>query len=148
MKYLLLFVFIFPYSVFGCSCVEVSLLDKIEKSDYVYVGKVVESSLKSNGEVLNNVEISKVYKGNPETMQILSFVPNGGTCDMVAAVGIEYLIFGVKGSVPTLAACSPTQSLYLTENLKIQELESLFQKKIEDHKPNKPLKGEATSGSL
>jgi hypothetical protein len=93
---------------FACSCLNVSLEEKVSSSDFIYFGKITSSNLVSESKVLNTLELIEVLKGQPNTLELLSS-PMEHMCSMPSGVGTTYIVYGKYDKQPTLSLCGFTQ---------------------------------------
>ena len=109
-------------SVIACSCIPVgSVSDELNKSDYVFQGKV----LKINSELLGytkeiTFEVESLWKGANNSKEIKVYTgQDSAMCGYNFEVGNEYLVYSVDTEEGLLTGlCSRTTSIeYASEDL-------------------------------
>ncbi|MFD2166639.1 hypothetical protein ACFSJY_10215 [Thalassotalea euphylliae] len=110
MKVIGLILILFSSFSFACTCVSGILKEKVDASDYVYIGKVVSSRLIDDNEVESKLVVSKELKSYPDINTMTSFV-NFTSCDLDVTVGYECIVFGNYGKTPSISSCSSTQPM-------------------------------------
>ena len=119
---------LFSLETAACKCQEVTTEQKVNRSDFIYIGQIVSSKLVGDKEILSDLKVIEVLKGAPETTQFISRVETH-MCAMYAATGLSYVVFGNYGSRPKLTLCSDTQPLARDRDPKYNEkLNELRQK--------------------
>ena len=111
-----------PFTVFGCSCANNTLQNKIVNADYIYFGQITESKLINSNTIENNLSIIDFIKGNPETNIIYSRVGEHTMCSMYAATGLTYIVYGKLGTTPSLSLCSSTMVLLDDVEKELEEI--------------------------
>ncbi|WP_412486221.1 hypothetical protein [Shewanella chilikensis] len=114
MKYILivsiLSVFL-PLNAMACRCSEVTILQKMDKSDYVYFGRITEATLRNDDSVENKLKIIETVKGKPDSNILLSYAREHNMCSMYAATGLTYIVYGKYKETPKLTLCSKSHVL-------------------------------------
>ena len=99
---------LFINASFACSCLNVSLEEKVSASDFIYFGKITSSELINENKVLNNLVVIEALKGKPNTLKLISS-PLDHMCSMPSGVGTTYIVYGNYDKEPTLSICGFTQ---------------------------------------
>ena len=126
MKLVVLGMALFSSFSFACTCVQGTLKETVDSSDYAYIGKVISSNLIDDHVVRSELIVSKELKAYPDIKFLTSFV-NLTSCDMDVTVGHEYIVFGNYGKTPSIGSCSRTQPV----SYSVEEQEKLI-KKVKD----------------
>ena len=110
---LLLLTQLFSANLFACSCGEVSLQDKINSSDYIYHGRVIESKLIDKNMVSNKLLVIEKIKGYPQTHNLKSYLGEYNMCKMYVVTGVDYVVFGNVGKTPVISSvCSKSYPIF------------------------------------
>ena len=149
MKYLLLFLFIFSSSAFGCSCASSSIKDSFKTSDAIFIGKVIavdstKYDFYSNPVYAYTFEIEKDFKRKWEDSSGKKFTTiysplssMFGGCGSSFQLDKNYIVYGKREEYGTYTdICSRTSRLDLVEK---QELDSLNILEINFFKEKKDL---------
>ena len=109
---ILLICLLISSDIFACTCGgrEQSQEQQIKNSDYVYFGKIVNSSLISDVNVSSLLEVIEHLKGKPDNLNLDSLAESH-MCARYAVVGLTYIVFGNHGETPRLNFCSPSKLL-------------------------------------
>ena len=95
----------------ACSCGIITIEEKIETSDYVYLGQIIKANLKENGTVENTLKPIEIFKGSPEHWLLESPSRPIKQCRVYAAVGLKYIVYGKLGQIPYLSLCGYSQPI-------------------------------------
>jgi hypothetical protein len=101
---------LFSSSIFACQCREQSQEQQIKNSDYIYFGKILDSSLISDINVSSQLEVIEHIKGKADRKKLDSLAESH-MCSRYAVVGLTYIVFGNYGETPRLNYCSPSKLL-------------------------------------
>jgi hypothetical protein len=112
----------------ACSCQSIPLEEQIQKADYIYIGKIVESKLTEDSLVVSQLEVLEKIKGNIETTTIHSTGMDEGMCRLPAVVAFNYIIYGYAGKTPKLTLCGSSQPLMTKVKDKLFEINQVIKK--------------------
>lgn len=99
------FSFLVPESAFACSCAEVSPTEAFNKSEAVFVGKVLESKQEriQDGIVggisyrdANLFEVAEIWKGSNQSQMIIYEAGAEASCGIEFELGETYLVYTYK----------------------------------------------------
>lgn len=121
MKNLIFFLLLLSNGAFACYCTDTPLIERLEDSDYAYLGQVTVSSL-NEGVVSNTLKIEELIKGSPDQLQVINNLFPEDMCASHMVVGYKYIVFGKLGSTPEISSCSYTRSL---QTIGLEGLEKL-----------------------
>ena len=112
----------------ACQCPDIPLTKKVADSDYIYIGLNISASLQEGDLVENKMKPIEVLKGVPDQYILMS---KGGPitlCSTKAAVGLNYVVFGRIGEVPSISLCSYSQYVESSTDVRIQEIREAVNK--------------------
>ena len=121
----LLVLLISSFSSLACRCPEIiSIESKFAQSDFVYFGRIINSELLSDEQVVNELELIESFKGTFDP-KLISDVSKQ-RCETPSLVGVTYIVYGNYGEDTKLTMCSYTQphSLFWAEEFE-KELAAL-----------------------
>ena len=96
----------------ACSCAKSGFEERLQKADFVYLGKIVSNRLVGQGQVRNKLDMIETYKGVPRTLELSSESGNFDACRRLTFVGLNYLVFGKTGETPSFTPCTDTVEIY------------------------------------
>ncbi len=114
--------FLFTEVSAACQCQSVPLSSKVSSADYIYLGVNIQASLMANGKVENTMKPIEILKGTPDQWKLLS---NGGPihmCSSIAAVGLQYVVYGKYGKIPKLSLCGSSYHYDPANSIKLSEI--------------------------
>lgn len=104
-------------SALACSCSERPVNRAFERSDYVYVGRVMSAAVTSDEVIESQLNVQEVLKGKPDQYVFVSAAKHNAGCEAVVVVGENYIVFGQYGKKPVLHSCSDTKMLQYPEQI-------------------------------
>ena len=120
---LLLSLFLGIRAAWGCSCIELTLEQKLRHSSVVFVGTLIGKSEK-NGRAFFEFSVSEAFKGKLGDEIVVASFPKTSDCASYFAAGVNYLVYasGPQDSLFT-GQCSGNLPLNKAEGKR--ELEEL-----------------------
>ncbi len=85
------------------------MAEKIEYADYIYLGLNMKASFSHDGFIENTLKPIEIIKGAPDQWKLISTAGQVRRCSAIAAVGLQYIVYGRIGELPKLSLCSPSQ---------------------------------------
>jgi hypothetical protein len=111
---LLILIFGFSNTSLACSCAYRSEEEKFKIYDYIYIGRIVQSTLTADRSVTNKLEVLESIKGVPSELTLITELGDESSCSIVSVVGSTYKIYGIKGKTPVmLSGCSDNTPIVL-----------------------------------
>ncbi len=112
--------YLFPTKVFACSCMELSIEEKVDIASTIFKGTLVSKD--TQGE--NQFRIDKVWKGDPAEGYVFSGI--FGMCGTEFEEGNDYLVYtSTSKGVESTSICSGNK-LIADAGEDIQALDRLF----------------------
>lgn len=94
---------IFPNNIFACSCVGIEPTEAFEKSEAVFLGRVLNTKQEQvyqgftfSYRVANLFEVTQIWKGSPQSQMLIFDNGNTESCGIGFEEGKNYLVYASK----------------------------------------------------
>lgn len=136
MKYFFTFIFFLSTFTFGCSCMKSSINESFDKSDAIFIGKVIavdttKYDFSSNLVYAYTFEITKDFKRKNKSDKFFTtiYTPlnyTAGGCGSTFSLDESYLIYGFRSEIGTITnICTRTSDLKFVEKNELDSLQFL-----------------------
>ncbi|MDM1063669.1 hypothetical protein HXZ62_14025 [Empedobacter falsenii] len=137
MKYFFTFIFLFSTFTFGCSCAQSSINESFDKTDAVFIGKVIavdktKYDFSSYPVFAYTFEITKDFKrkhpkNKSDKFYTTIYTPQNsifGGCGSTFSPNETYLIYGYRSEIGTITnICTRTSDLKFVEKIELDSLQ-------------------------